>query len=123
MRILLTAIIVLYSTMAANSQSKPIAIQFLGMQDGCPNTPKLKDSLTTALTKLGWNTKVDSLDVFELSRRHDPRAGFGSPTVLVNGRDLLGAEPSSSLEPACRYYPGGLPTVDWIVARLKELSK
>jgi hypothetical protein len=123
MPILITTIVMIVSTMSMNAQTKPLVIQFLGMQKGCPHTPKLRDSLTTALSMLGWDTKVESLDVFELSRRGDPRAGYGSPTVLVNGRDLLGAEPSSSLEPACRYYPGGLPTVVGIVSRLQELSK
>lgn len=97
-------------------------IEFLGMKDGCPNTPKMWMSLNEALREMNWNITVDSLDVNELSRRRDVRAGFGSPTILVNGRDIFDASPSESLEPACRYYRAGVPGTKEIVIRLKALK-
>jgi len=98
-------------------------IEFLGMKDGCPNTPKMWKSLNEALNELHWQLPVDSLDVNELSKDHDVRAGFGSPTILVNGKDLFGATPSESLDPACRYYRGGVPGTKEIVAKLRVFDQ
>jgi len=101
------------------SQGKTMKIEFLGMKDGCPNTPRMWSSLHEALRELGWNANIDSLDVNQLSKNHDPRAGFGSPTVLVNGKDLFGASPGTSTDPACRYYRGGVPGTNTILEKLK----
>jgi hypothetical protein len=49
---------------------------------------------------------------------------YGSPTILVDGRDIVGAAPSD--DPACRIYtmgPGrqhGVPTVEAIMAALNH---
>jgi hypothetical protein len=118
---LTSAIILLINSMTA--QPKSMTIQFLGMKDGCPNTPKLWSSLNEALNELGWSIRIDSLDLFELSRQKDNRAGYGSPTILINGSDLFGAEPNNSLDPSCRFYPEGVPNRPQIVARLRALNK
>lgn len=97
-------------------------IEFLGMKDGCPNTPRLWQALHEALDELQWKFPIDSLDVNELSRERDPRAGFGSPTILVDGRDLFGVTPSNSLEPVCRYYRGGLPGAKDIIRKLQAIA-
>lgn len=46
--------------------------------------------------------------------------GYGSPTVLVDGRDVAGEPPSS--EVTCRLYSTGtrVPSVDQIVDALRE---
>lgn len=106
-----------------SGQDKKMKIEFLGMKDGCPNTPKMWISLNQALHELSWNIPVDSLDVNELSKKRDLRAGFGSPTILINGEDLFGVSPETSLEPACRYYRGGAPGTKEIVARLKAIKR
>lgn len=106
-----------------SSQDKTMKIEFLGMKDGCPNTPKMWMSLNEALRDLNWNIAFDSLDVNELSKQRDLRASFGSPTILINGKDIFGASPSESLEPACRYYRGGVPGTNEIVTRLKALKQ
>lgn len=113
-------IIVLALTISSlSAQDKKMKIEFLGMKDGCPNTPKMWVSLNEAIRELNWNVTIDSLDVNELSKNSDLRAGFGSPTVLVNGKDLFGASPTKSFDPACRYYRAGLPGTKEIVTRLK----
>ena len=94
-------------------------IEFLGMKDGCPNTPKMWLSLQDAMRELRWNIPVDSLDLNELSEKKDIRAGYGSPTILINGEDLFGAERPTTYEPACRYYRDGIPATKELVAKLR----
>lgn len=95
-------------------------IEFLGMKEGCPNTPRMWMSLQQAIQELRWDVTIDSLDVIELSKQEDLRAGYGSPTILVNGKDLFGASPRMTFEPSCRIYRDGIPGTTEIVARLKE---
>ncbi|HWP81758.1 MAG TPA: hypothetical protein VNN76_03780 [Bacteroidota bacterium] len=55
-------------------------------------------------------------------RKKDLRAGYGSPTVLVNGKDLFGAPVPSTYEAACRIYRGGVPGSKEILGKLKALK-
>ena len=59
------------------SQGKKMKIEFLGMKDGCPNTPKMWISLRSAMRELNWKIPIDSLDLIELSKKEDVRAGYG----------------------------------------------
>jgi len=82
----------------------------------CPNGPAARDNLMRALTRAGvevrWSEhRIGDPDVPERVR------GFGSPTVLVNGRDVGGIEPSS--EVCCRIYDGArAPSVESIARAL-----
>ncbi len=123
MRTALLAVTIMCVITTIPLQKKTMKIQFLGMRDGCPNTPKMWTSLHEALQELNWTIHVDWVDVVDLSREQDPRAGYGAPTILFNGMDLFGTEPEKSLDPSCRFYPGGVPTTQHIVARLRALAK
>jgi hypothetical protein len=98
-------------------------IEFLGMKDGCPNTPKMWHSLQKAMQELRWSIPVDSLDLKNLSEVKDVRAGYGSPTILVNGKDLFDASLPSTFDPACRNYLGGVPGEKQIVEKLRALKR
>jgi hypothetical protein len=63
-------------------------------------------SLQAAMKELKWTQPIDRLDLIALSKKQDRRAGFGSPTILVNGKDLFGSPFPESYDPACRYYRG-----------------
>jgi mercuric ion transport protein len=89
---------------------------------GCPNVDRARESLLQACARAGvapswveWGRKLPE------SPAHI--RGYGSPTILVDGKDVAGAEPSQR-EGACRLYPdgatgfGGIPSVDQIVAAL-----
>lgn len=89
---------------------------------GCPNVERTRANLRAALGETGlseaWNEfTTDAVDLPVYAR------GYGSPTILVNGREILGASPSDS--PAvCRLYPSGFgdhgaPAVSVIVAALR----
>jgi mercuric ion transport protein len=86
----------------------------------CPNVPAARTALVRAFVAAGmapsWreHCSADGL-VLELD-------GFGSPTILVDGRDVMGEAPSGG--PCCRLYPGGAvaPPPDAIVAALRSSS-
>jgi hypothetical protein len=87
----------------------------------CPNISELWESLQIALKELQLNQPINKLDITALSEKQDKRAGFGSPTILVNGHDLFDSPFPETFNPSCRYYPNGLPNASDIVSKLKTL--
>lgn len=112
-------LVLLFSQLSA--QGKKMKIEFLGME-GCPNTPQMWTSLVDAMKELKWTQAIERLDLIALSKKQDRRAGFGSPTILVNGKDLFGSPFPESYDPACRYYRGGVPGTKDIVAKWESLA-
>jgi hypothetical protein len=75
---------------------------------GCPNVDRARDALRAALGDLGQPARWTEWD------QESPEAparvqGYGSPTVLVNGRDVRGSEPGGAGR-SCR--ADGPPSVD-----------
>jgi mercuric ion transport protein len=71
----------------------------------CPNTARARDMIRSALQQIGWPATWAEWD------REDPRTpaelrDYGSPTVLVNGRDVGcdDNEDSRSDANSCRVY-------------------
>ena len=87
----------------------------------CPNISPLWESLQAALKELQYNQPIDKLDINSLSEKQDKRAGFGSPTILVDGKDLFDSPFPETYNLSCRYYPNGLPNPKEIVAKLKSV--
>ncbi|MCH7944595.1 MAG: hypothetical protein IIC73_01065, partial [Armatimonadetes bacterium] len=58
-------------------------------REACPNTPLMRSNLDAALKLLSWDgyTTVDLASLPE----DDVRLGYGTPTVLVDGVDIMGA--------------------------------
>jgi hypothetical protein len=75
--------------------------------EGCPLTPPVRRDVASAAAVLG--ASIEEVDLARLPPE-DSRLRYGSPTVLVNGRDVLGLAPSDNAGLACRPYPQGLPT-------------
>lgn len=74
--------------------------------DGCPNAERARENLAAALEPGSWvEWNLTAEDTPESFRR------FGSPTVLVDGRDVTG-EDGGNAAMACRAE--GAPTVDMI---------
>jgi len=70
----------------------------------CPNVQKARENLLHAFAQAGrparWvEWQHDDLDIPPHAR------GYGSPTVLVNGHDIAGAEPVPGTR-SCRLYAG-----------------
>jgi copper chaperone CopZ len=87
---------------------------------GCPTAQVLHANLTEATAQLGLVTcRVESVNLGELEAG-DPRRGWGSPTILVDGVDLFGKTRPADDGMSCRIYPDGkAPTAEQLVARLK----
>ena len=69
-------------------------------RDGCVNTDLMRANLDKALASLGRPPAYALIDADTLPSS-DPRAGYGTPTVLVNGVDLFGMpEPPTPHPPA-----------------------
>lgn len=90
----------------------------------CPNVANTRAHLLCAFAEVGLTARWTEWD------RGDPdsppyAAGYGSPTILVNGMDLNGAEPASGIS-SCRLYDDGsngltgVPSVLTISTALRE---
>ena len=60
-------------------------------RDGCVNTTTMRARLDAALSSLGLPTDYEFIDADTLPTT-DGRAGYGTPTVLYQGRDLFGLD-------------------------------
>jgi hypothetical protein len=96
-------------------------IEILGFE-GCPNTPIVRANVDQALARLRIQADVQYVDEAALPET-DQRRSWPAPTILVDGRDLFGAEPSSSKAMSCRLYPGGTPSVDVIAQALERRAR
>jgi mercuric ion transport protein len=83
--------------------------------EGCPNLAPAREALREALAAEQIDDGVDEIDV-EAPDAPEWARGWGSPTILVDGKDLTGATRATGA--ACRLYKGGTPSVDEIRARL-----
>ena len=95
-------------------------IQFLWF-DGCPLAPAARQVLHDALDHLngliGYSLEEVDLNAADTP---GPLKRWGSPTILLDGRDITGAEPGTASH--CKVYsgPGGVPAVMDIVAALES---
>ncbi len=94
---LLTVLLSLAVAMTACSQTpQPMSsakpslnnLVFLTRQ-GCVNTTTMRENLEDALKVLALPNDYQFIDADTLTES-DPRRGYGTPTVLYEGRDLFG---------------------------------
>lgn len=87
---------------------------------GCPHVPAARELLGRAMDQAGMRPSWTEHDV---SRPEAPEhtRGFGSPTILVDGRDVTGAAPSAGGS-SCRVYAAselrGAPPLQSVVQAL-----
>jgi hypothetical protein len=92
----------------------------------CPNVPDTRAALRRALAAAGLAAHWQEWD------RANPESpvyvrGFGSPTVLVEGRDVAGLGPSDA--PSCRLYKDtqgrnrGVPPDELILGALRGTAR
>ena len=79
--------------------------------DGCPHAAGARSAVREALAADALDVAIEEIDV------QDPAApawarGWGSPTILIDGKDIGGGQPSTA--PSCRLYAGGAPTVELV---------
>ena len=83
--------------------------------DGCPNVDAARKALRKALTAEQLELPVEEIDIAAQAAPEWSR-GWGAPTILIDGKDLVGQEPLFSC--ACRRYDGGAPSVETIRAKI-----
>ncbi|MGD9791213.1 MAG: hypothetical protein AB7Q00_09235 [Phycisphaerales bacterium] len=103
---LLSSVLIGCAAQRGAAASGPVKVELLGFP-GCPNTPAMRAHLREALADPAAFDDVNQ----EKLPESDPRRGWPTPTILVNGRDLFGLPTPSSPAMGCRLYPGGVPTV------------
>lgn len=113
-------IILLSNFSFKNKQMKEkIKIEFQHFE-GCPNGPSLLKNLKLAIQ--GFQDDIDLkniiVDTPELAKKH---RFLGSPTILINGKDIEGLELLEDPNLTCRVYRNGIPTVEIIKNRIKEI--
>jgi len=78
---------------------------------GCPNVPLARERLSCAFSALGMTPHWDEWDCNASGVPGHART-YGSPTILVNGKDVAGMEPSGDEVGSCRVYVDGAGTID-----------
>lgn len=91
----------------------------------CPNVSIARERLLRAFSAVGMTPHWQEWDRNDSATPAHARA-YGSPTILVNGRDVAGIDPSSDSADACRVYASsgtfdGAPAIDSIANALREL--
>jgi hypothetical protein len=86
--------------------------------DGCPNAEPARANLREALVTLDLATDWQEWEQGDPASPPHAKQ-YGSPTVLVNGRDITGVE-AGVAAPACR--ADGAPSIDAIRNALEGTS-
>lgn len=81
--------------------------------EGCPNHIKMWNNISEAIKGLEDRIKLEKVLVEDEVTAMQVKFR-GSPTLLIDGEDLLGIPAPSESSLACRYYPNGIPTKDEI---------
>ena len=90
----------------------------------CPNVGRARERLVQAFSAVGKTPRWQEWDRNDSASPDHARA-YGSPTILVNGRDVTGIDPSADGADACRVYASsgsfdGAPAIDSIANALRE---
>nr|MBA2601692.1 thioredoxin family protein [Actinomycetota bacterium] len=93
--------------------------------DGCPNWEVARRRLQEAIGLVDFATDVQ-LERIQTAEDADRVSFRGSPTILIDGRDVF-ADPSAPTGLSCRVYRTeigmeGSPSVSQLVSALKESS-
>lgn len=92
----------------------------------CPNAQEARQQLRRAFEKAGQSAKWQEWDRGDPSSPDHARQ-YGSPTILVDGKDVAGASPSARAD-CCRVYNSernglqGVPPIDAITSALQNAA-
>lgn len=95
-------------------------VQFLSFP-GCPLEKKARRELENALAECGLDS-YENVDVMAEQTAEELKS-WGSPTILVNGKDVTGNEGGDGV--GCRVYGGdlGVPDAQTIVGFLERCKQ
>jgi mercuric ion transport protein len=91
----------------------------------CPNVVMARERLLQAFSAAGMTPRWQEWDRNDSASPAHAHA-YGSPTILVDGRDVTGIDPSADGADACRVYGSsgtfdGAPTIDSIANALRKV--
>ncbi len=75
----------------------------------CPIVTEMERNLKSAISGLKFNIEYSERILVNNEKIQNTR---GCPTLLVNGRDLIGAVECKVNKAFCRTYNNGIPTVE-----------
>lgn len=93
----------------------------------CPNVPATRSRLIKAFTQTGVSARWQEWERSAPDTPDHARA-YGSPTMLVNGRDIAGVAPNAGTR-ACRVYSdaqgklSGMPAIDLMCSALLSAGR
>lgn len=91
--------------------------------EGCPNHLKMQNNLFEAIKGLEDKIELDKVLVEDEVTAMQVKFR-GSPTLLIDGEDLLGMPVPQNPTLACRYYSNGIPTSEEIRQKIiRKLDK
>lgn len=85
---------------------------------GCPNVGKARENLKKALDDSGAPAEWAEWEQSD-NNAPDYAQQYGSPTILVNGKDIMGGPGDCCAPDSCRIYEGGAPSVEMIKSAIK----
>lgn len=106
-----------------NVASDTLDVELLVVPE-CPHATAAHELLRTALDAAGLRGTGVRVSLIDSEREAEERGFVGSPTILIDGRDLF-AESGRPVAVACRIYfglagPSGLPSADELQRALTE---
>ena len=89
--------------------------------NGCPNSKKVLNTVKKFIEETDFEIELEEILV-ETQKAAEKYKFRGSPTILINGKDLENLPENSTPSLACRYYQNGLPTISDIKKAVQEIS-
>lgn len=88
--------------------------------EGCPNAAAARENLRKACVELGLKAEWQEWDQNDGATPAHIKA-FGSPSILVDGKDVEGSPDGGCARQSCRLYEGGqnAPNIEVIKAALR----
>lgn len=81
--------------------------------EGCPNHIKMQSNLNEAIKGLEDKIEIKKVLVEDVATAMQVKFR-GSPTLLIDGEDLLEMPEPDKPALTCRYYPEGIPSTEEI---------
>jgi len=91
--------------------------------EGCPLAAPARENLKKAIAMASCGIdNFEEIDILDPESPEELRS-WGSPTILVNGKDITGHAKGDSV--SCRLYdsPGGVPAVESMIDILESFSR
>lgn len=112
---------ILLINISCQKMENKIKIEFQYFE-GCPNSDELYNNLKQAI--VDYKNKIElkkiKINTPELAKQYKFR---GSPTILINGKDIEGMIEPLNPAVSCRYYPKGLPNAKFIKEKIENEIK